>query len=108
MAQIQTESVDIDELIPIPKSTNQLWASSTGALWIVKIDTTEYELDSLSFSNIDADWIQSIQVFKDDNMKKKYGYKGKNGVAIIRLKTYHIDDFLEGTPAKNPLITKQH
>ena len=102
------ESLDLD----VPQlRVSQLRVSPTGPQIIVKIDSAEYELvglsnaDSLSHTttwvyNIESSWIQSITVLKDREALEKHGYKGENGVAIIRLKEDHIEDFLDGNVDK--------
>ena len=78
--------------------------SDSGPMWIVKTDSTEYVLDSLSMKRIDTEWIQSISVFRDAKATEMYGCNGKNGVIIIALKEDHIDDFLEGRKPDNTYI----
>ena len=102
-AQIQLESVNRDSIIPIPESKDKLWVPSTGQLMIVKIDSAEYELDSLSLSYIDKSWIQSVKVIKDDPAKHKYGVKGEHGVVIISLFPKNIDDFRESKKTADPI-----
>ena len=104
LAQIQAESLNLK--VPIISSKNTTLVSRTGPIFIVKIDSFEYKLDSISSNHLDADWIQSIIVLKDNEVKEKYGCEGEHGLVIIRLKKYHIEDFLEGEKADTPLKIK--
>ena len=85
--------------VPQISVKNKLPYTANGPLMIVKIDTSEYELDSISSNNIDGDWIKSIHVIKKGAIKEKYGYKAENGVVIIRLFEHHNKAFLEGMKA---------
>ena len=100
-AQIQLESVNWDT--PQIGSSILPSDSDSGPLWIVKTDSTEYVLDSLSMKRIDTEWIQSISVFQNAKATEMYGCNAKNGVIIIALKEDHIDDFLEGRIPDNTL-----
>ena len=104
-AQIQPESVDWDT--PQIGSSILPLDSDSGPLWIVKTDSAEYRLDSLSMKRMDTDWIQSISVFKDGKATVMYGCSGKNGVIIITLKEDHFKDFIKGKKPDTPLRIKR-
>ena len=104
-AQIQPESVEWDT--PQISSKNMLWSSEAGPLIIVKIDSVEYRLDSLTMTGIDSEWIQSISVFRDGTATEMYGSNGKHGVIIISLKEGHFEDFINGRKPKTPLRIKK-
>ncbi len=120
LAQIKTESVDIID-IPQTSYNSKLNVSITYPLIIVMIDSIEYELDSLSFNyiisdslqgitlvnNVDENWVQSITVLEDSKAKEKYGYKGNNGVTIIRLLDNHKKDFIDGKKTTAPIKLKR-
>jgi len=104
VAQITMESVDWE--IPEISEKGRLPYFKAGPLMIVKIDSIEIELDSITKNNIEADWIKSIHVYKQDNMIEKYGYKAKNGVIFIRLFDDRNEDFLKCKKADNPIKIK--
>jgi len=100
MAQIQMESLDME----VPQlTTNKVPSSGTGPLLIVKIDSIEYKLDSISAKYLDAEWIQSVEVHKDKKTTERYGPEGEHGVALIRLKKDHIKDFITAKEADTPI-----
>ena len=105
LAQIQMESLDLEA--PCITSKNKVLFSKSGPLMIVKIDSIEIELDSISSNNLDKDWIQSITVLKDSKATERYGCKGENGAIIIRLKEEHNDDFIKEKKATKPIKIKK-
>ena len=104
MAQIKMESLDME----VPQlTTNKVPSSGTGPLLIVKIDSIEYKLDSISAKYLDTEWIQSVEVHKDKETNiERYGPEGEHGVAIIRLKEDHIKDFITAKEADTPIKIK--
>ena len=59
------------------------------------------EMSKKDLDKIPADEIQSICVLKGESAEKKYGEKGKNGVAKVTLKK---KDVTVGGPNRSPLI----
>ncbi len=77
-------------VVKIPElSGHKIYSSENGPLIIVKFNSREYELGSLSGSNLEVKWIKSVTVLKDSWAETKYGCKGRNGVVIIELKKDH-------------------
>ncbi len=106
LAQIQMESLDLEN--PQVTSTNKVHFFKTGPLMIVKIDSIEFKLDSISSNYVDPDWIQSITVLKDKNAKGKYGNEGERGVVIITLQKEHIEDFFERKIVDKPITIRTY
>jgi hypothetical protein len=91
-AQIQAEA--FESIIPkFEFGSNQQLPYSHSVLMIASIDSNEYKLDSVTTSQIDVQWIQSISVNKNSEIKEKYGSRDADGVIIIQPKVAHIDDF---------------
>ena len=79
----------------IPQSINRVSVQTVGdsPLFIVKLDERSFEIratetkTSESFlKEIDPNWIESIEVFKDEKAKEKFGDKGYAGVVVVDLK----------------------
>jgi hypothetical protein len=67
---------------------NQIFVGRNGPIFLVKIDSVEFELDNSSFSEINPEWIQSITVLKGSNSPTNYDlYKGKDRIIITPLKS---------------------
>ena len=84
LAQITMESLDLKA--PEVTSKGMSPFSQSGPLVIVKIGFYEYELEDLSRSKLDVNWIQGISVMKDKKATEKYGSKGNKGVILVKLK----------------------
>jgi hypothetical protein len=80
--------------------------SFNSPLYIITVDNRELQIpengnlnDSItianSLSNINPDWIQSINVLKEKDATDKYNSLGQNGVILVELK----DGTLEKIPA---------
>ena len=77
-------------MVEVPELSNlNTYSSETDPLLIVKFNAHEYELGSLSKSNLDVNWIKNITVIKDSRAEEMYGCRGRNGVVIIELKKDH-------------------
>lgn len=48
---------------------------------ILKIDTLEIKLDSISIKRIDPNWIEKIEVIKDKQLMKQY--ENADGIVLI-------------------------
>jgi len=70
-------------------STRNFYYFEAGPLLIVKFNSHEFELENLSKSNMDVNWIKRITVIKDSNAEELYGCRGRNGVVIIEFKENH-------------------
>jgi hypothetical protein len=100
--------------LALNKSNNVLMIRSHGPslrsfnspLYIITVDNRELQIpengnlnDSItianSLSNINPDWIQSINVLKEKDGTDKYNSLGQNGVILVELK----DGTLEKIPA---------
>lgn len=63
--------------------------TQAGPLLIVKISGIEYELEDISKSNLDVNWISKISVYEDGSARTLFGPKAENGVVIIHLAEDH-------------------
>ncbi len=79
----------------LPQSLNRVSVQRAGnsPLFIVKLEEKSFEIrtdetkTSESFlKEIDPNWIESIEVFKDEKAKEKFGDKGYAGVIVVDLK----------------------
>jgi hypothetical protein len=86
-AQIQIKNIDEDTIITI-SADNHFYVGRNGPIFLVKIDSVEFELADSSFSEINTEWIQSITVLKGSNSPANYDlYKGKDRIIITPLKS---------------------
>jgi len=77
-------------VVEVPElSTRNFYYFEAGPLLIVKFNSHEFELENLSKSNMDVNWIKRITVIKDSNAEELYGCRGRNGVVIIEFKENH-------------------
>lgn len=79
----------------LPQSVNRvaIHAASSNPLFIVKLEEKSFEIRSTDtnpsesfLKEIDPNWIESIEVFKDEKAKEKFGEKGYAGVVVVDLK----------------------
>lgn len=79
----------------LPQSLNRVSVQAAGnkPLFIVNLEEKSFEIrssDTLSsesfLKEIDPNWIESIEVFKDEKAKEKFGEKGYAGVVVVDLK----------------------
>ena len=56
------------------------------------VDTMRYPLDNITMAKIDPNWIEKIELFKDEH--EKYIYSDKNGIILIYPKKRFIDHAL--------------
>lgn len=79
----------------VPQALNRVSVQTAGnsPLFIVKLEEKSFEIradetkTSESFlKEIDPNWIESIEVFKDEKAKEKFGDKGYAGVVVVDLK----------------------
>jgi hypothetical protein len=105
-SQITMESLDL-EVAQLDNSGSKLFYSKAGPIMIAKAGTIDFQLDSIGFNRIDANWIQSISVFKKSESGEMFGYPTENGLIVITLKEEHIKDFLSGKEVEDPLRIKR-
>ena len=105
--QITMESLDL-EVPQLYNSGLTLLPPGTGPIMIAKAGPVDFQLDSMGFNRIDADWIQSISVFNKSETGEMYGYPTKNGLLVITLKEDHIEDFLSGKVDIEPKQIKRN
>lgn len=79
----------------LTQSLNRVSVQAAGnkPLFIVKLEEKSFETRSSEgissediLKEIDPTWIESIEVFKDEKAKEKFGDKGHAGVILIALK----------------------
>jgi hypothetical protein len=86
-AQVQIKNTDEDATLTI-SADNHFYAGINGPIFLVKIDTAEFELADSSLSEINTEWIQSITVLKGSDSSTNYDlYKGKDRIIITPLKS---------------------
>ena len=91
-AQIGGTSFNFDT--PVISIDGSLIINEVGPMFVVQIDTSNYELDSNSVYKIDSEWIECISVYKIGEEKKKYGDHVRNGLVIIYPKAEFEDEVL--------------
>ena len=79
----------------LPQSLNRVSVQVAGnsPLFIVNLEEKSFEIRSTEakpsenfLKEIDPNWIESIEVFKDERAKEKFGEKGYAGVVVVDLK----------------------
>lgn len=86
-AQIQIKNIDEDATLTISED-NHFYAGRNGPIFIVKIDSAEFELADSLLSEINPNWIQSITVLKGSESSTDYDlFKGKDRIIITPLKS---------------------
>lgn len=79
----------------LPQSLNRVSVQAAGnnPLFIIKLEEKSFEIRSDEtksseslLQEIDPNWIESIEVFKDEKAKEKFGDKGYAGVVVVDLK----------------------
>jgi hypothetical protein len=79
----------------LPQSLNRVSVQGVGnkPLFIVKLEEKSFETRYTEgtttqniLSEIDPNWIEYIEIFKDLEATEKFGEKGKEGVVIVVLK----------------------
>jgi hypothetical protein len=86
-AQIQIKNTDEDATLTI-SADNHFITGINGPIFLVKIDTVEFELADSILSEINTDWIQSITVLKGSDSSADYDlYKGMDRIIITPVKS---------------------
>jgi hypothetical protein len=84
----------------LPQSLNRVSVQTAGnnPLFIVKLEGKSFEIRSDEtkspenfLKEIDPNWIESIEVFKDEKAKERFGDKGYAGVVVVDLKKESIN-----------------
>jgi len=102
-AQIQIKNIDEDKTFTI-SADNHFYVGRDGPIFLVKIDSVEFELADSSFSEINTEWIQSITVLKGSDSPANCDlYKGKDRIIITPLKSKEQEFYKLKTDTENRL-----